>query len=260
MILTFAPHARKDQGEKTMNRKSHSPKALFAMLFCLLLAAAAGAAPGGDQANPADKLKNLEFRELGPAVMGGRVDDFAVVESDPNIVYAGLASGGVWKTTNSGTTWEPVFDKEEVSTIGDIAVAPSDPSIVWAGTGEPNNRQSSSWGDGVYKSLDGGKSWQKMGLEATQHIGRIVIHPKNPDVVYVAALGQLWGPNAERGVYKTTDGGKTWAQVLKINEDTGVSDIALDPESPETLCSGSTAVERAGRFTRPATGEPAGRS
>jgi photosystem II stability/assembly factor-like uncharacterized protein len=235
MISAFAYHARKDQGEKTMNRRLQRPRALFTMLFCLLLAAAAWAAPGGNQANPADKLKNLEFRELGPAVMGGRVDDFAVVESNPNIVYAGLASGGVWKTTNSGTTWEPVFDKEEVSTIGDVAVAPSDPSIVWAGTGEPNNRQSSSWGDGVYKSLDGGKTWQKMGLEATHHIGRIVIHPKNPDVVYVAALGQLWGPNAERGVYKTTDGGKTWAQVLKINEDTGVSDIALDPESPETL-------------------------
>ena len=188
-----------------------------------------------DQPNQTDKLKNLEFREIGPATMGGRIDDFAVVESNPNIVFVGAASGGVWKTTNNGTTWEPVFDKEGVSTIGDIAIAPSDPSIVWVGTGEPNNRQSSSWGDGVYRSLDGGKTWKKMGLEATHHIGRIVIHPKNPDVVYVAALGHLWGANAERGVYKTSDGGKTWAQVLKINDDTGVSDIAMDPESPETL-------------------------
>ncbi len=208
--------------------------ALAAVAFCGALATAALPGPA-DQPNPTDKLKNLEFRELGPATMGGRIDDFAVVESNPNIVFVGVASGGVWKTTNNGTTWEPVFDKEGVSTIGDIAIAPSDPSVVWVGTGEPNNRQSSSWGDGAYKSLDGGKTWLKMGLAATHHIGRIVIHPKNPDVVYVAALGHLWGPNAERGVYKTTDGGKTWAQALKINEDTGVSDIAMDPESPDTL-------------------------
>ncbi len=192
------------------------------------------AAPG-DQQNATDKLKSLEFREIGPATMGGRIDDFAVVESNPNIVFVGTASGGVWKTTNNGTTWEPVFDKESVSTIGDIAIAPSDPAVVWVGTGEPNNRQSSSWGDGAYKSVDGGKTWKKMGLEATRHIGRIVIHPKNPDVVYVAAMGRLWGANAERGVYKTTDGGKTWTQSLKINDDTGVSDIAMDPESPDTL-------------------------
>jgi photosystem II stability/assembly factor-like uncharacterized protein len=200
-----------------------------------LAAVATHAAAGPDEPKITEKLKNLEFRELGPAVMGGRIDDFAVVESNPNIVFAGAASGGVWKTTNNGTTWEPVFDKEGVSTIGDIAIAPSDPSIVWVGTGEPNNRQSSSWGDGAYKSADGGKTWQKMGLAATHHIGRIVIHPKNPDVVYVAALGHLWGANAERGVYKTSDGGKSWTQVLKINEDTGVSDIAMDPQSPETL-------------------------
>jgi photosystem II stability/assembly factor-like uncharacterized protein len=209
-----------------------------AILFVVLLGGvwAANAIAGpADQPNPTEKFKNLEFRELGPATMGGRIDDFAVVESNPNIVYVGTASGGVWKTTNNGTTWEPVFDKEGVSTIGDLAIAPTDPSIVWAGTGEPNNRQSSSWGDGAYKSVDGGKTWKNMGLEKTRHIGRIVIHPKNPEIVYVAALGHLWGPNPERGVYKTTDGGKTWAQVLKINDDTGVSDIAMDPESPDIL-------------------------
>jgi photosystem II stability/assembly factor-like uncharacterized protein len=213
---------------------------------CLLKLAAAAGLFGGvffaeaearpaDQPNATEKLKGLELREIGPAVMGGRIDDFAVVESNPNIVFVGVASGGVWKTTNNGTTWTPVFDKEAVSTIGDIAIAPSDPSVVWVGTGEPNNRQSSSWGDGAYKSLDGGKTWQRMGLAATHHIGRIVIHPRNPDVVYVAAEGHLWGPNAERGVYKTTDGGKTWSQVLKINDDTGVSDIAMDPQSPDIL-------------------------
>ena len=203
-------------------------------VFCLALAFALPAGLAG-QTSVTDRLKNLEFREIGPAVLGGRIDDFGVVESNPNIVYVGTASGGVWKTTNNGTTWEPVFDKESVSTIGDIAIAPSDPAVVWVGTGEPNNRQSSSWGDGIYKSLDAGKTWQKMGLAATHHIGRIVIHPKNSEVVYAAALGHLWGPNPERGVYKTTDGGKTWNQVLKINDDTGVSDIAMDPESPDTL-------------------------
>jgi photosystem II stability/assembly factor-like uncharacterized protein len=209
-------------------------KSLAAVAFSAGLAILAPVGTMG-QSNPTDKLKNLEFREIGPAVMGGRIDDFGVVESNPNIVYVGTASGGVWKTTNNGTTWEPVFDKEDVSTIGDIAIAPSDPAVVWVGTGEPNNRQSSSWGDGIYKSLDAGKTWQKMGLGATHHIGRIVIHPKNPEILYAAALGHLWGPNPERGVYKTTDGGKTWNQVLKINDDTGVSDIAMDPESPDTL-------------------------
>jgi photosystem II stability/assembly factor-like uncharacterized protein len=218
-----------------MMRASNALKLVVAAgLFCGALVPEIAAAPP-DQPGVADKLKNLSFRELGPAVMGGRIDDFAVVESNPNIVFVGVASGGVWKTTNNGTTWEPVFDKEGVSTIGDIAIAPSDPAVVWVGTGEPNNRQSSSWGDGAYKSLDGGKTWQRMGLVATHHIGRIVIHPSNPEVVYVAALGHLWGPNPERGVYKTTDGGKTWSQVLKINDDTGVSDIAMDPQSPDTL-------------------------
>ncbi|HEY6385627.1 MAG TPA: hypothetical protein VIX91_08100 [Candidatus Acidoferrum sp.] len=207
---------------------------LAPVTFCLALAFTLPGWSAG-QSSVTDKLKNLEFREIGPAMMGGRIDDFGVVESNPNIVYVGTASGGVWKTTNNGTTWEPVFDKEGVSTIGDIAIAPSDPAVVWVGTGEPNNRQSSSWGDGIYKSLDAGKTWQKMGLGATHHIGRIVIHPRNPEVVYAAALGHLWGPNPERGVYKTTDGGKTWNQVLKINDDTGVSDIAMDPESPDTL-------------------------
>src|SRR5216684_4792325 len=142
--------------------------ALAAGLFCTLLAVSGNAGPA-DQPNFADKLKKLEFREIGPAIMGGRIDDFAVVESNPNIVFAGVASGGVWKTTNNGTTWEPVFDKEAVSTIGDIAIAPSDPSVVWVGTGEPNNRQSSSWGDGAYKSRGGGRP---LDLTAAARIAR----------------------------------------------------------------------------------------
>jgi photosystem II stability/assembly factor-like uncharacterized protein len=215
-----------------------------AFVFTLLVALCA-VSPADAQPTKAGKtdyetiLSNLRLREIGPAVMGGRIDDFAVVESDPRIVYAGTASGGIWKTTNGGTTWTPIFDKEEVSTIGDLTIAPSDPSIIYVGTGEANHRQSSSWGNGMYKTLDGGKTWQHLGLNETHHIGRIVVHPTNPDIVYVAAVGKLWSANKERGVYKTTDGGKTWQQVLFINEDTGVNDIAIDPQSPNTLYAGA---------------------
>lgn len=182
-----------------------------------------------------EALQNLRWREIGPANMGGRIDDFAVVESGPSVVFVGTASGGVWKTTNGGVTWEAVFDHEAVSTIGDMAVAPSDPSVVWVGTGEANNRQSSSWGNGVYKSMDGGKTWTNVGLKDTHHIGRVVIHPTDVNTVYVAAAGRLWGPSRERGVYKTIDGGRTWSQSLFINEDTGVIDIAMDHQSPNIV-------------------------
>src|SRR5713226_4311918 len=227
------------KGERFMSRMM---RVLSVVSFAVLLSLAAGFArlsaqskSGSEPAKAAEALKGLQFRELGPAVMGGRVDDFAVVESDPKIVFVGMASGGVWKTTNAGTTWEPLFDKESVPTIGDITLAPSDPSIVWVGSGEANNRQSSSWGDGAFKSTDGGKTWTKMGLEDTHHIGRIVIHPVNPGIVYVAALGHLWGPNHDRGVFKSTDGGAAWTQSLYIDDDTGVSDIAMDPHSPNIL-------------------------
>ncbi len=180
-------------------------------------------------------FKNLSFRNLGPAIMGGRIDDFAVVESNPAIIYAATASGGLWKTVNNGTTWESLFDKESHSSIGDVTVAPSNPDIVWVGTGEANNRQSSSWGNGVYKSEDGGKNWVNVGLKDTHHIGRIVIHPTDPNVVYVAADGHLWGGNAERGLFKTTDGGKTWVNTKFINEDTGFTDVAMDLSEPNTL-------------------------
>ncbi|MBI4467859.1 MAG: hypothetical protein HY650_00900 [Acidobacteria bacterium] len=195
----------------------------------------APAIQSADQPKYEEILRNLRWREIGPAIMGGRIDDFAVVESNPAIVFAGTASGGVWKTTNSGTTWDPIFDNEPVSTIGDLAIAGTDPSIVWVGTGEQNNRQSSSWGNGVYRSMDGGRTWAHMGLKESHHIGRIVLHPGNPDTVYVACLGRLWGPNRERGVYKTTDGGRTWKSSLFVNEDTGVVDIAIDHQSPNTL-------------------------
>ncbi|HEV2688444.1 MAG TPA: sialidase, partial [Bryobacteraceae bacterium] len=199
------------------------------LLLCFLAASAAA------QSTHEAALKSLKFREIGPAIMGGRVDDFAVVESDPRVMYVGSAAGGVFKTVNSGMNWEPIFDEQPNSSIGDIALAPSDPAVLYVGTGEPNNRQSSSWGGGVYKSLDAGKTWNFMGLKDTHHIGRIVVHPTEPNILYVAALGHLWGPNKERGVYKSTDGGATWTQSLFINEDTGVSDVAIDPQSPNTL-------------------------
>jgi hypothetical protein len=180
-------------------------------------------------------LSNLEWRCIGPANPGGRIDDFAVVERNTDIIYMGTASGGLWKTTNKGITWESIFDDQESSTIGDVTVSSSHPDIVWVGTGEPNNRQSLSWGNGVYKSQDSGRTWKNMGLQDTHHIGRIVIYPTNPDIVYVAALGHLWGPNKQRGLFKTTDGGKTWTHSLSIDENTGCVDVAIDPDNPQTL-------------------------
>ncbi len=238
-----------------MKTKSYFLKTLF--VFCLLLlftilpisaqpqdkskdnkakSASTSSAPAPAPAvDYSAAISSLRFREIGPATMGGRVNDIEVPSQDTRIIYAATASGGIFKSINGGTSWTPIFDKEDVPTVGDIAIAPSDPSILWAGTGESNNRQSSSWGNGVYKSLDAGKTWQKMGLSETHHIARVVIHPTDPNTVYVAATGKLWGPNPERGVYKTTDGGKSWALVLKVNDDTGATDIAIDPESPGIL-------------------------
>lgn len=167
--------------------------------------------------------------------MGGRVDDIEVTIQDPKVVYVATAGGGILKSINGGTSWTPIFDKEAVPTVGDIAIAPSNPSIVWAGSGESNNRQSSSWGNGVYKSIDGGKTWKNMGLAETHHIARVVIHPTNPDIVWVAATGKLWGSSPERGVFKTVDGGKTWTHVLKVNDDTGATELTIDTESPTIL-------------------------
>ncbi|GIW52620.1 MAG: hypothetical protein KatS3mg081_1975 [Gemmatimonadales bacterium] len=180
-------------------------------------------------------LRAFRWRSIGPAGQGGRVDDIAVVEDDPSTFYVGFATGGVWKTTNNGTTFEPIFDTYSAASIGDIAIAPSNPDIVWVGTGEPNNRQSSSFGDGIYKSTDGGKTFSHMGLRETQTIARIVIHPTNPDIVWVAAVGHLFGPNSERGVFKTQDGGRTWRRVLYVDENTGATDLAIDPSNPNTL-------------------------
>lgn len=196
---------------------------------------AATPAPTPPAATFSSAISTLRFREIGPATMGGRVNDIEVVSQDSRIIYAAMASAGILKSVNGGTSWTVIFDKETVPSVGDVAVAPSNPSIVWAGTGESNNRQSSSWGNGVYKSMDAGKTWKNMGLAETHHIARVVIHPKNPDIVWVAATGKLWTSSPERGVYKTIDGGKTWAHVLKVNDDTGATELVIDTESPTIL-------------------------
>ena len=205
---------------------------------CLLAVSGLLLADSG-QAQPAplspETLDPLEFRQIGPAVTGGRIHDVEARPDDPSTIYAATATGGLWKTTNKGTTWDPIFDDQPVSTFGDVALAPSDPTVVWAGTGEQNNRQSTSWGNGVYRSVDAGSTWTHLGLTKTRHIGRIKVHPEDPDVAYVAALGNLWVPSEERGVYKTTDGGETWTKVLFVSEYTGAVDLALDPENPDVL-------------------------
>ena len=180
-------------------------------------------------------LAGLRWRSIGPANMSGRIVDLAVVEANPYTFYAASATGGLWKTTDNGVTFTPLFERETVHSIGCLAIDQAQPEVLWLGSGERANRQSSSWGDGVYKSTDAGKTWTNMGLRDSHHIGRIVIHPTDSDIVYVAAAGHLWGPNKERGLFKTTDGGKTWTNILFINEDTGVIDVAMDPSAPDVL-------------------------
>jgi len=180
-------------------------------------------------------LQALQPRGIGPAVTGGRVHDIEALPEDPSTIFVASASGGLWKTTNRGITWKNVFDTMAVSTFGDVAIAPSNHDIVYAGTGEQNNRQSTSWGNGIYRSDDGGESWEHLGLAQTRHIGKVEVHPHDPDVVYVAALGNLWAPSTERGVFKSTDGGSTWEKVFYVDEHTGVVDLVMDPSNPDIL-------------------------
>ena len=203
---------------------------------CLLVLACGGERESG-QPGPLtpELLDGLRARSIGPAVAGGRIHDIEALGSDPSTIYVAAASGGIWKTTNKGVSWSPIFDHQGTSTFGDVAIAPSNPQVVWAGTGEQNNRQSSSWGNGVYRSTDGGSTWTHLGLENTRHIGKIEVHPQNPDIAYVAALGNLWAASADRGVFKTTDAGRTWEKVLYVDTLTGAVDLVMHPADPNTL-------------------------
>lgn len=183
----------------------------------------------------ASLVKNVELRNIGPTVMSGRVVDFDVYEADPSHFYVAYASGGLWKTTNNGISFTPLFDDQASMTIGDIAVDWSNNETIWVGTGENNSSRSSYAGTGVYKSTDGGETWQHMGLAETQRTGRIILHPTDPNTVWVAAAGALYSPNPERGVYKTTDGGRTWTQTLFVDDKTGAIDLVIDPSNPDVL-------------------------
>ncbi len=182
-----------------------------------------------------DLVQDMKPRNIGPGGMSGRVTSIDVVNSNPDIMYVGTASGGLWKSTSGGIKWDPIFDKEVTASIGAVAIQQSNPSVIWAGTGEGNPRNSLNGGYGVYKSLDGGKTWKSMGLEKTRHIHRIKIDPMNPNTVYVGAIGSPWGEHPERGVFKTTDGGETWEKVLFVNNKTGVADLIMDPTNPNKL-------------------------
>ena len=222
-------------------------RALFlAACFAVFSAAHAqfdtgGGAPAPKQDAPAVAMPvaqivgTLEPRNLGPTTMGGRVTDIAVYEKEPRIFYVASASGGVWKTENGGVTFDPQFQNENTVSIGAIAVSQKNPDVVYLGTGEGTGRNSVSWGDGVYKSTDGGKTWANIGLKETHHISRIIIDPKDDNTLYVGALGRLWGYNEERGLYKSTDAGKTWERVLYVDDKTGIADVEIDPKNPKIL-------------------------
>ena len=192
---------------------------------------------------PAEWTRALTWRGIGPASMGGRIVAFSVYEADPSIYWVATASGGLLKTTNNGITFEHQFDHEATVSLGDVCVAPSNKDIVWVGTGENNPRNSVSYGDGVYKSTDGGKTWKNMGLKKSFQIGRILVHPKNPDIVYVGALGRLYGPNAERGLFKTTDGGKTWQKILYVDDKTGVIELQHAPDRAGDAAGGDVGAD-----------------
>src|SRR6202030_3292087 len=184
-------------------------------------------------------FKNLKARSIGPAVMGGRVSDIAIDPRNPFVFYVALGHGGIFKPRDSGVTFDPIFDKQPVLSIGAIAIAPSDSDVIWVGSGEANDRNSSDWGNGVYRTTDGGEHWANVGLKDSRTIARIVVDPKNPEVAYVAAMGNLWADGGERGLYKTSDGGKNWKLILQAaaphNARTGCGDVILDPNNPQTV-------------------------
>lgn len=219
--------------------KNHqSMKPLYALLACLIISSAAFSQKKGDD-NPerfkSSTFNGLKLRNIGPALTSGRIADIAVNPSKPQEFYLAVASGGVWKTTNAGTTFNPVFDGQGSYSIGCVSLAPSNHNVVWVGTGENNNQRSVAYGDGIYKSSDGGASWKNMGLKNSEHIGMIAIDPNNENIVYAAAYGPLWSEGGDRGIYKTVDGGENWELVLEVSENTGFNEIHLDPRNSDVM-------------------------
>jgi len=196
-------------------------------LFCVTLSLA--------QEVPPKWLSKTPARNIGPGGMSGRVTTIDVVNNAPDNIYVGTASGGVWKSTSGGIDWTPIFNDQVTASIGALAIQQSNPDVIWVGTGEGNPRNSLNGGYGIFKSLDGGKTWQSMGLEKTRHIHRIIIDPTQPNTVYVAAIGSPWGVHPERGIYKTIDGGKSWRKILYQNPKTGAADLVMDPSNPNKL-------------------------
>src|SRR3954454_7453538 len=218
---------------------------LYSAIAIVCGAALGGQAPGATDGIRPDAFKGLEFRSLGPSVTTGRISDIDIDRRNPNVWYVASASGGLWKTENRGNTFTPIFDQYGSYSLGCVVVDPKDSNVVWLGTGENNNQRSVAFGDGVYKSADAGKTWKRMGLEASEHIQNIVIDPRNSNVVYVSAIGPLWSAGGDRGVYKTTDGGATWKPVLTISPDTGVTEIVIDPKRPDVLYAAALQRRRA---------------
>jgi len=219
-------------------------KRFILLIVSILIVTSSAFSQNDDKAKDNDAYKSatfngLKFRSIGPAVTSGRVTDFAVNPNDYHEFYVAVACGNVWKTTNSGTTWDPIFDNYGSFSIGCVSIDPHNTNVVYVGTGENNSQRSVSWGDGIYRSEDGGKSFKNIGLKKSEHIAKILIDPRDAKVIYVAAQGPLWGPGGDRGLYKSTDYGATWDSVLYISENTGVTDIVMDPRDPDVLYAAS---------------------
>lgn len=213
------------------------PRRIASAALAGLLALVAAAPSAAQQARlTEDHVRPFKARFIGPGNMSGRITALAVPRGDDGrTIFVGTAGGGVWKTVNRGTTWQPLWNDQDLASIGDVALAPSNPEIVWVGTGERNSLRSQGWGDGVHRSTDGGRTWRHMGLADSRIIGRVVVHPDDPNVVFVAALGHLWGPNQERGIYRSDDGGESWERILFVNDTTGFVDLKMDPSNPEVM-------------------------
>ena len=233
-LFVFAAH-------DAMNADLSNPEAmsrrtlLVAAAACVVLTVATGAQEPAPGALTADTLKNIELRGIGPTLATGRIADIEIDPKDPNVWYVASAFGGLWKTVNRGVTFTPIFDNDGSFTLCCVVVDPRNSNVVWLGTGENTSQRSAHFGDGVYKSTDAGATWKRTGLESSEHIGRILIDPRNSNVVYVASQGPLFSSGGERGLYRTTDGGVTWTRILHVSEDTGVSDIVFQPNNPDVI-------------------------